>query len=149
MGLHFQDVPVGTRWQTPCVCVYEEDIVRFAREWDPQPFHLDKVAAKASVFGGLCASGLQTLLLSYRLFLQLKLFEGTMMAGLGMEHLRFHVPVLAGETIYVRIVVEEAVVTSKPERGLLKLRLSTHNRADKLLADFLIPVLVKLKLRDA
>ncbi|MBB3009904.1 MULTISPECIES: MaoC/PaaZ C-terminal domain-containing protein [Cupriavidus] len=147
MSLHFDDVAVGTQWQTPSINVCEEEIMRFAREWDPQPFHLDKEAAKASVFGELCASGLQTLLLSYRLFQQLKLFEGTTLAGLGMDHLRFHAPVLAGDTIYVRVVVEEAVVTSKPGRGLLKLRLSTY-RMDELLADLQILLLVKLSDKD-
>ena len=142
-GLYFEDVQSGTSWDTSGVQLPEDEIIRFAQEWDPQPFHVDRQAAKASVFGDLCASGLQTLLLTYRSFMGLKLFEGTTLAGLGMDQLKFHAPVFAGDMLYVRVTVEEAVPTGKPDRGVLKLRLSTRNQAGTLLSDLLLPVLVK------
>lgn len=148
MGLHFEDVRPGQQWQTPAVQVTAEEIVRFADEWDPQPFHLDREAARASVFGELCASGLHTMLLSYRQFVQLGLFEGSTLAGLGMEHLRLHAPVLAGNTIHVRVTVEDVVVTSKRDRGVLRLRLGTYGPQGKLLAELVMPVLVKRRLKS-
>jgi len=142
-GLYFDDVHMGSAWTTPGFQVDEDDIIRFAREWDPHPFHIDKEAAKTSVFGDLCASGLQTLMLSYRAFTGLKVFEGTTLAGLGLDQLKFNAPVFAGDRLHVRITVEEATPTSKPDRGLLKLRLATYNEAGVLLSDFLLPALVR------
>ena len=142
-GLHFDDVRVGDRWDTAGVLVGEAEMIGFAQEWDPQPFHVDKEAAEASVFGGLCASGLQTLLFTYRLFLGLRLFEGTTLAGLGMDQLRLHAPVFAGDTLRVQVMIAEAQPSRKPDRGVLKLRLATLNQADTLVQDLLLAVLVR------
>lgn len=142
-SLYFEDVRVGAAWTTEGATVSEHEAMRFAREWDPHPFHLDPEAAASSVFGRLCASGLQTLLLTYRLFTGLRLFDGTTLAGLGMDRLRFVAPLFPGDTIHVRVTVAEALATRKPERGLLKLQLSTHNQDGTLLADMVLPVLVK------
>lgn len=59
-GLYFEDVEVGTGWDTARLRIEEEEVIRFAREWDPHPFHVDRKAAEASVFGSLCASGIHT-----------------------------------------------------------------------------------------
>jgi acyl dehydratase len=118
-------------------------MIRFASEWDPYPFHIDPQAARSSVFGRLCASGLHTLLLSYRLFGKLKLFDGTTLAGLGIEHLRFHRPLFPGDAIRVRVEVAETVTTNKADRGMVKLRLATHNQAGELVMDLLLPLLVE------
>ena len=66
-GIFFDDVQAGHSWTTPGAPVGEDEIVHFAGVWDPQPQHLDREAAAATVFGQLCASGLHTLLLTYRL----------------------------------------------------------------------------------
>lgn len=142
-GLHFEEVAVGQSWSTPNILVSEDDMVRFALEWDPHPFHIDREAAKASVFGDLCASGLQTLLLSYRAFTRLRLFEGTTLAGLGLDQLKFIAPFYAGDTLKVGIHVEDAIATRKPDRGLLKIRLVTYNQTGALLSECVLPMLVK------
>jgi acyl dehydratase len=142
-GLYFEDIQPGASWTTLGVVVTETDMIQFALVWDPHPFHIDKEAGKASVFGDLCASGLQTLLVTYKSFMGLKIFEGTTLAGMGMDQLKFHAPVFADDMLIVRITVEEAIPTSKPDRGLLKLRLRTHNQAATLLSEFLLPMLIK------
>lgn len=142
-GLFFEDVHTGRVWTTPDFQISDDDIIRFALEWDPHPFHIDKEAAKASIFGDLCASGLQTLMLSYRSFMRLQVFEGTTLAGLGMDQLKFYAPVFAGDTLHVLVTVESASPSRKSDRGLLKLRLATYNQAGDLLSDFLLPVLIR------
>lgn len=142
-GLYFEDVQSVMSCDTPGVQVPEDEIIRFAQEWDPQPFHIDRQAARASVFGDLCASGLQTLLFTYRSLTRLKLFEGTTLSGLGMDQLKFHAPVFVGDMLYVRVTVEDAIPTGKLDRGVLKLLLSTRNQSGTLLSDLLLPVLVK------
>jgi acyl dehydratase len=109
-GLYFDDVQVGDSWDTAGVQVGETEMIGFAQEWDPQPFHIDKAAAQASVFGGLCASGLLTLLHSYRQFMGLRLFEGTTLAGLGMDQLRLHAPVFAADTLRVQITIARGLL---------------------------------------
>ncbi len=87
-SLYFEDVVLGQIYTSGTDRVDEPDIIRFAREWDPQPFHLDPVAATDSLFGTLVASGLQTLLVSFRLFNGIALFRTTALAGAGLERLR-------------------------------------------------------------
>lgn len=142
-GLHFDEVRAGDGWTTGEVSLDEAAIVGFAQEWDPQPFHVDKAAAEASVFGALCASGLQTLLVSYRQFLRLELFKGTTLAGLGMEQMKLLAPVLAGDRLRVRVQVAEATPTSKPDRGVLKLRMTTLNQADVPVSELTLVMLVR------
>ncbi len=70
IDLYFDDFTVGSRFESPGITVTESEIIHFALRYDPQSFHLDVEAAKASPYGGLIASGFQTLGLSFRLFLQ-------------------------------------------------------------------------------
>ena len=142
-GLHFDEVRMGANWDTAPTHIDEAEMIRFASEWDPLPFHIDRQAAGDSVFGRLCASGLHTLLLSYRMFSALKLFEGTTLAGLGIENLRFHQPFFPGDVIHVKVAVAAIQAISKPDRGLIKLRLATCKQQGDLIMDVVLPVLVK------
>ena len=74
--LFFDDLAAGQRYETMGVTVTEEAVIRFALEYDYQPFHVDKVAAEKSMFGGLIASGIQTFALTMRLCNQAQLFAG-------------------------------------------------------------------------
>ncbi len=148
-GRHFEDVQVGEGWVTPTLSVGEAEMVGFAREWDLHPFHVDPVAAQDSVFGRLCASGLHTLLLTYRLFRGLRLFEGTTLAGLGLDSLRFHAPVFPGDTLQVEVTVADAAATRTPDRGRLTLRMVTLNQAGEPVLEFLLTFLVKRRPQPA
>ena len=141
-GLYFDDLSIGDTWETDRIAVSEEEIVRFALEWDPHPFHTDRQAAEACVLGQLCASGLHSMLLTYRQFMRLGLFEGTTLAGLGADQLRLLSPVLADDTLRVRVTVAELRRASKPDRGLIKLRLATCNASGTVLLDMILVMLV-------
>jgi acyl dehydratase len=113
--LHFEDLAVGQVYSTFGVTITEESVIRFALEYDFQPFHIDKVAAQDSIFGGLIASGLQTLALTFRLCNQAQLFAGNAVAGIGLDDVRFLRPVHAGDTIRAVVTVAECRTSASLE----------------------------------
>ena len=141
-SLHFDDVIVGQHHSSATHVVTEADIVRFAHEWDPQSFHLDPLAARDSLFGGLVASGLHTLLISFRLFNDIGLFHTTALAGAGMEGLRWLAPVHPGEVLQVRVEFVNKRAVHRPGRGIVTVRLTTTDQSGSqvLVLDLLILV---------
>lgn len=130
---YFEDLAVGQVFHTHGVMVTEEAIIRFALEYDFQPFHVDKIAAKDSIFGGLIASGIQTLSLTFRLCNQAQLFAGNAVAGIGLDDVRFLRPVYAGDTIRAVVtVVEHRDSARHPKAGIVKWEIRTLNQKDQL-----------------
>jgi acyl dehydratase len=96
----------------------EEEIMAFAREWDPQPFHVDPVAAKASIYGGLIASGWQTAMRTMRLQVENLLNDTDAQGSPGVENIRFRRPVRAGDRLRARYTVMVAEPSaSRPTLG--------------------------------
>ncbi|WP_394738995.1 MaoC family dehydratase [Natronococcus roseus] len=121
MTRYYEDLTVGDVFETGGYTVTKEEIVEFAEQFDPQPFHVDEEAAAESMFGELVASGLHTLCLSVRLFVT-DVVQGengvANMGGLGMDDLRWHEPVRPGETLRVRVeVLEKNPSESRSDRG--------------------------------
>jgi acyl dehydratase len=132
--LFFEDLAVGQRYETAGVTVSEADIVAFARQFDPQYFHLDPAAAAKSAFGGLVASGLHTLSLAMRLFFELNLWERAIVGSPGLEHVRWLVPLRPGDT--VRTIVEVSAVKqsrSKLDRGVVSTTHRMFNQHDQVI----------------
>jgi acyl dehydratase len=132
--LFFEDFAVGQRYETEGVIVTEAEILAFARQFDPQYFHLDAAAAAKSAFGGLVASGLHTLSLTMRLFFELNLWERAIVASPGLEHVRWLVPLRPGDTI--RTTVEISAVKrsrSKPDRGIVSTAHRAFNQHDQVI----------------
>jgi acyl dehydratase len=125
MGLYFEDLTVGDEYDTGEYTITRDEIVTFAEQFDPQPFHTDEAAAEESIFGGLVASGLHTLCLSVRLFvLDFVTPEDGLenMGGLGMDDLQWHEPVRPGDTLSVEIeVIEKTPSESRTDRGYVEL----------------------------
>lgn len=117
--MYFEDFKVGDQFHLGSHTVTKEEIVRFAREFDPQPFHVDEEAAKRSPFGGLVASGWHTASVSMRLLVegfgaQLKHSIGSP----GVDQIRWHLPMRPGDTVsLVAEIVETRPSSSKPDRG--------------------------------
>ncbi|HEV3104164.1 MAG TPA: MaoC family dehydratase [Trinickia sp.] len=130
---YLEDLEIGEKWLSPEVAITEQDIVNFASHYDPQPFHLDAQAAKASPFGGLVASGWQLASLAMRLCVQARSFGDTPVVGLGVDELRWHLPVRPGDAVHVeREVVEILEVPDKPKRGTVKSRIDLKNQRGEL-----------------
>lgn len=114
--LHFEDFTVGERWPLGPFCLDEAEIIEFARKWDPQPFHTDPVAATSSPFGGLVASGIQTLAAVIKAQYEALMSEVAVVGGVGFDSLRFRGPVRPGEPVYGEIQVL-ATSPRRPDRG--------------------------------
>jgi len=118
---YFDDFKVGDRFATATKTVTEDMIVGFAKLYDPQPFHLDPVAAKRTLYGGLIASGFQTLAIGFRLIWDTGIFAAGSMGSPGFDELRWLKPVRPGDTLRVELeVVESRPSQSKPDRGIMR-----------------------------
>ena len=125
----FEDYKVGETFRSGSVAVTAERIKSFAAEFDPQPFHLDDERARASVFGGLVASGWHTAAMTMRLIVDSDLgpVGGTIGAG---GELRWPKPVRPGDTLHIEAeVLELRPSRSRPEVGLMKVLITTYNQA--------------------
>jgi len=121
--LYFEDFPVGTLLPLGPVTVDAQEIVEFAREFDPQPMHLDEEAGKASILGGLAASGWHTCGLLMRMMIDSYILRSHSEGAPGIEYVQWKAPVLAGDVLSGFSTVEEAralrsrpgVITSRHE----------------------------------
>jgi acyl dehydratase len=117
---YFDDFELGDSFTSPRITVTEAMIVDFALMYDPQPFHIDVAAAEASIFGGLVASGFQTMALGWRAFLLTGVLAKCSLGSPGLDEVRWLRPLRADDTIHaVFKVAEKRPSRSKPDRGLL------------------------------
>lgn len=134
MSLYLDDLAVGQRFETGSITVSEADIIGFAKQFDPQYYHVDPVAAQKSAFGGLIASGFHTLSLSMRLFFDLNLWPESVIASPGMDNVKWLKPLRPGDTIRAAAeVVEVRVSSSKPDRGVVTMDHPCWNQSDDVI----------------
>jgi acyl dehydratase len=126
---YWEDFAVGTVREFGGMKLEKADIIRFARDWDPQPFHVDEEAAERSPYGGLIASGWQTCAAAMRMCCDAYLLEAASVGSPGVENIRWVKPVRPGDTLKVRLEVLEArLLKSKPGVGLVKNRWQLFNQ---------------------
>jgi acyl dehydratase len=143
---HFEDLSVGEVIPLGKVTVTKEMITSFAREFDPFPFHLDETAAKASLLGGLAASGWQTAALSLKLLDEAFLNTIASMGGLGFSDLRWRKPVMVGDTITGTVAIV-GLRRSKhhPERGVLTIDFDIRNQRGEQVMTLKLANLIELR----
>ena len=125
----FEDVHVGDVWTGEPIPILEEDVVTFARMYDPQAMHTDPVAAAAGPFGSLIASGWHVLALIMKQFAETKPYGATQILGMGVDELRWLQPIRPGDRLTVRREVISAKQSmSKPDRGILKTMVEVTNQ---------------------
>jgi acyl dehydratase len=130
---YFEDFTPGAAFEAGRVTVSESEIVEFATRYDPQPFHVDVEAARASIYGGLIASGWHTAALMMRLVVDGILADTAALGSPGVDELRWLLPVRPGDTLSVRMTVVEARASrSKPDRGLVRARFEVTNQEGAL-----------------
>ena len=130
--LFLEDFAVGQTFRTAIFRVTADDIQRFAREFDPQPFHLDDTAARQSIFGGLAASGWHTAALTMKLVVASALSPANGIIGMGFEELRWPRPVRPGDELHVvSEILDVRPSRSNPAQGLVKMRTTTANQHDE------------------
>jgi acyl dehydratase len=126
---YFEDYEVGESFEHGAYTVSADEIMTFARQYDPQPFHLDLAAAAASVFGGLTASGFHTVAIQGALMHSSPEAGAAVVAGLGWDEVRFSSPVRVGDTLSVRFTcVATRPSASKPDRGIVRNKVEVLNQ---------------------
>ncbi len=130
---YFETIEPGDVLELGRRTVTEAEILAFAHEFDPQPFHIDAEAAAQSIFGGLIASGWHTCALTMRLMVDGYLSRAASLGSPGVEQIRWLRPVRPGDTITARIVVLEVRASqSKPDRGAVRMRTEVTNQAGEM-----------------
>lgn len=126
---YLEDFAVGQTFGSGRLRIEKQRIETFAAEFDPQPFHLDEQAARNTLFGGLAASGWHTAALSMRLLVESELKPAGGIIGAGFDELRWPRPVRPDDELRVESeVLEVRPSQSRPDQGLLKLRMTTLNQ---------------------
>ena len=137
MGLFLEDLKPDDRWSGGPIVMTEADIVRFAREYDPQPMHTDKAAAEAGRFGGLIASGWHVASLVMKDFVETAPFGDTPLLGLQIDALKWLKPVRPGDVLSVeREVLSVERSRSRPDRGVVRMRMTATNQAGEVAMRF-------------
>lgn len=148
---YFEDLEVGQKASFGHREVTREEVLEFARKYDPQPFHLDDEAAAKTHFGRLAASGWHTAAMTMGMLVSD--WAGEPVAGLGspgLDELRWLKPVFPGDTLRVETEVLEVTPSrSKPDLGSFRSRISVFNQHDEMVYTFVSIVLVKRRPANA
>lgn len=141
---YLDDVQPGDRFTGGPVTVEADEIVAFARAYDPQPFHLDPDAAKDTVFGGLAASGWHTAGLTMRMIVGSDAQLAGGYVGMGVEEVRWPKATRPGDTLRIETEVLDVRPSGKrPDRGILRVRTTTFNQdgdvVQSMVANLLVP----------
>jgi acyl dehydratase len=126
---YFEDFKPGESLELGRHTITRDEIIAFARQFDPQPFHVDEEAARGTIFGGLIASGWHTGSLVMRLLCDGVIADSASLGSPGIDEMRWIRPVRPGDTLSLRMTVAECVPSrSKPDRGLVRTVLELSNQ---------------------
>ncbi|MDX1781982.1 MAG: MaoC family dehydratase [Thalassovita sp.] len=127
--MYFDDLPVGFTFETGERQIPLDELLAFARQYDPQPFHVDAEAAKDTPYGGLIASGFQTMIVGFLLTLEADIWNEASLGSPGIDELRWLKPVRPGDTLRVKAeVIGSTPSRSRPDRGRTEIRYDTFNQ---------------------
>jgi acyl dehydratase len=125
----YEDFTVGSEWSLGSKIVTAEEIIDFALQFDPQPFHLDEAAGKASILGGLAASGWHTVSMFMRMLCDAYLLDSTSQGAPGIDYVKWKQPVLAGDRLTGKTtILDQRISKSKPSLGFVKMHHAVLNQ---------------------
>lgn len=132
----FEDLAIGMRFKSESVRISEDDIKDFARKFDPQPFHLDDEAAQGTIFKGLAASGWHTAAIAMSMAVQTRPFGPHPLIGLGVNDLRWMVPVRPDDTLYLEGEVVGLTPSRSKPQGTALVRWTLYNQTGEAVYTF-------------
>ena len=134
--LYLEDFQVGQVVELGSTTITRDEILDFATQYDPQPFHVDEAAAEQSIYGGLIASGWHTVSLFMRLLVDGLLCRAASMGSPGVDEVRWLKPVRPGDTLLARGIIHAVIPSrSKPDRGILRTTYEMFNQdGDRVLS---------------
>ena len=127
--IYFDDLDLGAKTMFGHYDVTREEVLEFARKYDPQPFHLSDEEAAKTHFGRIAASGWHTCAIAMRMMCDAYLLESASLGSPGLEKLSWKKPVYPGDTLHVRLeVLESRAMASRPDVGILRSRWEVMNQ---------------------
>ena len=143
---YFEDFPEGLTVDLGSRQLTQEEMIAFAREYDPQPMHVDPEQARGSIYGGLIASGWHTASLAMRLVVDHYVSRVASLASPGVDELRWPTPVRPGDSLRLRTtILETRRSRSKPDRGLVRTRAELLNQHDQIALSLVAMNLIRLR----
>ncbi|WP_078428253.1 MaoC/PaaZ C-terminal domain-containing protein [Alkalihalobacterium alkalinitrilicum] len=142
--MKFEKLSTEMVFRTQTYKVTKENIYKFALEFDPQFMHVDEHKAKKTIFNSIIASGLHTLSISWKLWVELDLIGEDVIGGVGMENVKFIAPVFPEDELRVEVqIIEKREHPKKHDRGYFTIVLKTYNQNSKLVLTMEVLGLVK------
>jgi acyl dehydratase len=133
--LHHEDLVIGKPITLGSRLITKEEIIAFARAFDPQPMHLDEVAASKTIVGGLCASGFHTCSILMRMLCDGLILKSSSLGSPGIDEVRWLKPVRPGDVLHARYTcTDKRVLASRPHVGLSKITFEMLDKADELVS---------------
>ena len=132
----FEDLLPRMRFKSEPVKISEDEIKNFAAQFDPRHFHLDERAAQQTIFKGLAASGWHTAALAMRLALSTRPFGPHPMIGLGVDNLRWMLPVRLGDTLHIEGEVQSAIRSRIKPQGTVLIQWTLYNHHGRAVYTF-------------
>lgn len=140
---YYEDFSVGDRFRTDPVGFSEDSIIAFAQRYDPQRFHVDPVAAEATMFGGLIASGWQVICETFKVAIDAGFLRNGGMSSPGIDELRWLKPVRPGDQVHLIYEVTEARPSrSRDDRGYVTLTVSAVNQREETIMTYSVVEIV-------
>ncbi|KOO47164.1 MaoC family dehydratase [Priestia koreensis] len=141
--MKLNEFTIGQVFETKSFTLTKEDIIRFAGEFDPQYMHLDEDKANQGRFNGIIASGIQTLAISFKLWVEIGIYGDDVIAGTQMNNIKFIKPVYPGDELHTVVEVIDKK-EKKNETGILTVLLSTYNDTEEKVFEGNLSVLINL-----
>jgi acyl dehydratase len=130
---YLEDYFVGQVFNSSRLKVEKDEIIEFGKRFDPQPYHVDEVAARNTVFRGLAASGWHTAAMTMRILVDGDFKPAGGIIGVGFDELSWPRPVRPGDELHAKSeVLEVRPSKSRPDRGLIRVRTTTFNQNDEV-----------------
>ncbi len=143
--IYFEDVIPGARRRIGPYHVTKQEIIDYSRKWNPLPFHIDEAAAKKTIYGGITAPGIYILAVRTMLLDRLPMLD-SMLGTVVWDELRFHKPARPGDDLSVETEwLEKRVSKSKPDRGLVKMRVTVLNQRDEPVMSQFDTIMMRLR----
>ena len=145
---YLEDHHVGLVTTSGKTRVTKEEIIEFAQRWDPQPFHVDKEAARSSIYGGITACAAHIFAIACRLDAEMET-KLAGLAGLGFDEMRVHDPLRPGDTVHLTSECTDVRRSkTKPDRGIVKIRTKLFNQRNELVFSLLATTMVASRPAD-
>lgn len=143
---YFEDIEVGEKAQFGSYKVLKEEIIEFAKKYDPQYFHIDEEAAKNSIFGSMCASGWHTAAITQRLLVDNYFKDIAIMGSPGGDFFRWTIPVFPNDVLLVDTeILEKTPHRNRPRVGIIKAHSKTLNQNNNVVMELIVNVLIERK----